>query len=176
MTRKGSINLPDHGVSGERMSTMAAEFKTIETQEELDRIITERLDRQKKSVTAEVAKQYEGFMSPDDVQKLNDKVNALTTQIAEKDTSIADLTAKNKAYEIASVKAKVARECGIPAELAERLAGTSEEEFRADAENLAKFVTAENHHGPEPSYDSDAGPKNGVDAALGELLNGLTSK
>ena len=39
---------------------MANEFKTIETQEELDAIIKARLDRNTKTVTDEVKKSYEG--------------------------------------------------------------------------------------------------------------------
>lgn len=44
-----------------------SEFKTIETQEELDNIIKDRLDRNTKKITAEVTKQFEGYISPDDV-------------------------------------------------------------------------------------------------------------
>ena len=68
-----------------------SEFKAIETQEELDNIIKDRLDRNTKKITAEVTKQFEGFISPDDAAKstkaLEDKITALTAQLADKDTS-----------------------------------------------------------------------------------------
>lgn len=155
-----------------------AEFKIIETQEELDRIITERLKRNKESVTAEVTKQYEGYLSPDEVKKLNDQVTALTAQLTEKDTSIADLTAKNKAYENASVKARIAHEKGLPYELAERLSGETEEEITADADILAKFVSDNKDYHVAPLYDAGSGKNasNETDAALLEALKAVSSE
>ncbi len=144
-----------------------ADFKTIETQEELDSILKARLDRNTKTTTAEVEKKYEGWLSPEAAAKqtadLQKELETLRTQIAEKDTSIKDLTAKNTAYETASVKARIARECGIPAELADRLSGTNEEEYKADAEKLAKFVTGKR---PAPLFDSDGGTMSGVEKAF----------
>ena len=42
-----------------------SEFKAIETQEEFDKVIGERLKREQETVR----KEYEGFLSPEDVQK-----------------------------------------------------------------------------------------------------------
>lgn len=144
-----------------------ADFKTIETQEELDSILKARLDRNTKTTTAEVEKKYEGWLSPEAAAKqtadLQKELETLRTQIAEKDTSIKDLTAKNTAYETASVKARIARECGIPAELADRLSGTNEEEYKADAEKLAKFVTGKP---PAPLFNGDGGNMSGVEKAF----------
>ena len=127
---------------------MSEEFKAIETQEALDAIIKNRLERNTKSVTesvtAEVAKKYEGYISPDDAKKSADQIAALTEKLKESETKIADLTAKNSAYEISSAKLKIAQETGLPIELAERLSGTTEEELRKDAETLVKF-TAPQH-------------------------------
>ena len=127
-----------------------SEFKTIETQEEFDAAIKARLDRNTKTVTDEVKKSYEGYISPDEAKKLNDQISTLTASLTEKETAITDLTAKNKAYETASVKARIAREKGLPYELAERLSGESEEDIAADAESLAKFVSADRQ--PAPLY------------------------
>lgn len=152
-----------------------SEFKAIETQEELDKIIKDRLSRNTKTVTDEVTKKYEGFISPDDAAKqkktLEDKITELNTKLKEKDTSIADLTAKNAAYETASVKAKIAREYGIPAELADRLSGNNEEEFKKDAENLVKFVQKEQ---PAPLYNGEhSSSASSTDAALLSVLEAL---
>lgn len=160
---------------------MSEEFKKIETQEELNKIIQDRLDRNTKKVTAEVEKKFEGYISPDDAAKdkaaLEKKITELNGKISEKDTEIADLTAKNTAHETAAVKAKIAREYGIPAELADRLSGANEDEYKADAENFAKFVSAAKSQDkpPAPSFDGESGKSNTVDAALGSLLNGLTN-
>lgn len=160
---------------------MATEFKAIETQEELDAIIKARLDRNTKTVTDEVKKSYEGYISPDEVKKLNDQITSLTAQLTERDGSIADLTAKNKQYETASVKARIAHEKGLPFELAERLSGETEEDIAADAEKLAQFVSANcmNKFTPTPAplYNSQGnagGVKSGSDAAYISMLGELS--
>lgn len=150
-----------------------SDFKIIETQEELDNIIKDRLDRNTKKITAEVNKQFEGFISPDEQAKLTKQIEELTAQSKDKDTQIADLTAKNTEYATAAVKAKIAREYGIPAELADRISGTNEDEFKADAENLAKFVAKQS--APAPLFNGDKGGNiSSTDAALMSVLNTLT--
>lgn len=154
---------------------MNTEFKAIETQEELDAIIKARLDRNTKTVTDEVRKSYEGYIPPDEVKKLTEQVDTLTKQLTEKDTAIADLTAKNKNYETASVKARIAHEKGLPFELAERLSGETEQDIAADAEKLAQFVSA--NKTPAPLYNSQGnagGVKSGSDAAYISMLGELS--
>lgn len=154
---------------------MANEFKAIETQEDFDAAIKARLDRNTKTVTDEVKKSYEGYISPDEVKKLTEQVDTLTKQLTEKDTSIADLTAKNKAYETASVKARIAHEKGLPFELADRLSGETEEDIAADAEKLAQFVSAGKP--PAPLYNSQGNAGTGVsgnDAAIMRMLDNMT--
>lgn len=154
---------------------MANEFKAIETQEDFDAAIKARLDRNTKTVTDEVKKSYEGYISPDEAKKLTEQVDTLTKQLTEKDTSIADLTAKNKAYETASVKARIAHEKGLPFELADRLSGETEEDIAADAEKLAQFVSAGKP--PAPLYNSQGNAGTGVsgnDAAIMRMLDNMT--
>ena len=154
---------------------MANEFKAIETQEDFDAAIKARLDRNTKTVTDEVKKSYEGYISPDEVKKLTEQVDTLTKQLTEKDTSIADLTAKNKAYETASVKARICHEKGLPFELADRLSGETEEDIAADAEKLAQFVSAGKP--PAPLYNSQGNAGTGVsgnDAAIMRMLDNMT--
>lgn len=149
-----------------------SEFKPIETQEALDAVIRDRLERQKKTVTAEVAKQYEGWVSPEDAKKSADQIAALTAKISESETKIADLTAKNSAYEISSVKMKVAHETGLPYELADRLSGTTEEEIRKDADALSKFAM---HPQATPDFSPEAPPAATADAAYLALAHDLNT-
>ena len=152
-----------------------SEFKAIETQEELDAIIKARLDRNTKTVTDEVKKGYEGYISPDEAKKLNDQIASLNNQLTEKETVITDLTAKNKNYETASVKARIAHEKGLPFELAERLSGETEQDISADADKLAQFVSA--NKTPAPLYNSQgnaSGVKSGSDAAYISMLGELS--
>lgn len=152
-----------------------SEFKAIETQEDFDAAIKARLDRNTKTVTDEVKKSYEGYLSPDEVKKLTEQVDTLTKQLTERDGTITDLTAKNKAYETASVKARICHEKGLPFELAERLSGETEQDIAADAEKLAQFVSAGKN--PAPLYNSQGnagGAKSATDAAYISMLGELS--
>ena len=151
-----------------------SEFKTIETQEDFDAAIKARLDRNTKTVTDEVKKSYEGYLSPDEVKKLNEQIASLNSQLTEKETAITDLTAKNKAYETASVKARIAREKGLPYELAERLSGESEEDIAADADKLSQFVSAGKASAPLYNPQGNAGAKGTAEAAYLSMLGELS--
>ena len=154
---------------------MSTEFKAIETQEDFDAAIKARLDRNTKTVTDEVKKSYEGYIPPDEVKKLNDQITSLTAQLTERDGSIADLTAKNKQYETASVKARIAHEKGLPYELAERLSGETEQDIAADADKLAQFVSSQKPAAPlyNPQGAGTAAVS-GTDAALMAMLGELS--
>lgn len=148
------------------------EFKPIETQEALDAVIKDRIERAKKSAADETAKKYEGWLSPDDVKKHTDQIADLTEKLKASDTKIADLTAKNSAYEIASVKTKVAHEVGLPYELAERLSGTTEEEIRKDADALAKFAA---HPQATPGFSAETPVGATTDVAYRALAHDLNA-
>ena len=79
---------------------MSEEFKVIDTQEAFDAAIKARLERNTKSVTEEVTKKFEGWLSPDEAKKTADQIASLTKEIETGKATIADLTAKNTAYEI----------------------------------------------------------------------------
>lgn len=143
---------------------MAEEFKPIETQDELDNIIKDRLARNTKSVTDEVTKKFEGYISPDEYGKLK-------SSLSEKDGTIADITAKNKALEVASVKARIAHEFKIPYELADKLSGETEEDIKADAETFSKFIAPKTHTAPLGSTEHPA--EDAKKAAYKNLIKGL---
>ena len=132
-----------------------ADFKPIETQEAFD------------AAVADVKKQYEGWLSPEDY---NAKTSDLAKQLEANKTTIADLTAKAKAYESNSLKMRIAHENGIPYELAGKLSGETEEEIKKDAETLAKFVKNQQ---PQPLANTEHGHTNGKDAAYKSLLADL---
>lgn len=108
-------------------------FKAIETQEELDRIITERLERDRKK--------YEGYMSAEDVQKLKDTYEATTKADNEKYATLEkekdDLMAKLKGYEVGTLKTKVALANGLPIGVTDYLKGDTEEELTESAKALS---------------------------------------
>lgn len=122
-----------------------AEFTEITSQEQLDRVIGERLRRERETVekryadyddlknrNAEYAKQIESLTA-----SLNDANEKVTAGNSEMDA----LNARIREYETASVKTRIANEAGIPLELADRLSGEDEDAIRADAQALAKFIS-----------------------------------
>lgn len=146
------------------------EFQPINTQEELDRVLASRLQRERDTVTksfqAQITERDEkitGFEST--IKDLNKQIESLNGQTGR----VAELEAKVREYETASVKTRIARETGLPAELADRLSGADEAAMRADAENLAKLLKTQ--QAPAPIYrPSGEGANDGKDAALRGLL------
>lgn len=119
-----------------------AEFIEIKTQEEFDKRISERLDREREKIRKEfdghlspeeVAKKYEGFMSEKEVQEKY-KGFMSPDEVAKKDNMIHK-------YELEAKRTKIAMESGIPFELASKISGETEENMRKDAETLNKVIT-----------------------------------
>jgi len=120
------------------------EFKVISTQEELDALIKDRIDRERKSLSEKYS-DYEELKKRNteyetQVSKLSEANKAYEAKKAEYDKQISDLSSKIKGYETDSAKTRIALEMGLPYEMAGRLSGSTEEEIRKDAETLSKFV------------------------------------
>ena len=152
---------------------MAEEFKAIETQEALDAVIKDRLARNTRTVTDEVTKKFEGWISPDDAKKSADQITQLTAKVAELTQQITDLTAKNTAAELGALRTRIAHETGLPFELADRLNGSTEEEIRKDAEVFAKFTAPKEQ--PSPDYSPETPVGASANAAFLALANDLKS-
>lgn len=160
-------------------------FTVIETQEQLDAVIKERLDRQASKHSKELAElkaKYEGYLSPDDVTKLKasyeDKVNELNGSISsnadkqkEFETQLAEANKKLSQYQRESMQVRVAMSNGIPYELASRLTGSTEEELTEDAKKLASFVssTSQVTNQKSPSFNPSQNEVDGVTARFKEL-------
>lgn len=118
-----------------------ADFTPINTQEELNNIIGERLRRERETVSKEFEQQIAA--KDTEIGTLRTDAETIKKQLEDANSKLAgmpDLEKKIKVYEAASVKSKVAREIGLPYELAERLTGETEEELRKDAEALRKLM------------------------------------
>lgn len=151
-----------------------SEFKVIDTQEAFDAAIKDRLDRQKKTITDEVKKQFEGWISPEEAKKTSDQIAALNGKLSDSEKTIADLTAKNSAYEISSVKMRIAHETGLPYELADRLSGTTEDDIRKDAETLSQF-TSQSQAQATPKFSGEQLVGNSTEAAFKALSQSLNT-
>ena len=142
-------------------------FKAIESQEEFDLAVKDRLERQ--------AKKYEGYMSPDKVQELKngyeeklknqpsyegytspDDLNQIKKDY---DQTINNLTSENAKLKKTALKQDIAYEYKIPRDMASRLRGETEEELRKDADVMATYISQSTTVAPlaDPSINSDGG-------------------
>lgn len=119
-------------------------FKPIETQEELNDIIKERLARQKESFDKDLA-DLEQFKTRN--SELETEVGTLQSTIednknvtSQHNQTISELNKKIAGYETANLRTKIALKNGLPFDLADRLVGEDEDSLTADAERLAKFM------------------------------------
>jgi hypothetical protein len=133
----------------QEQETNMSEFKPIETQEQFDARIADRLERDRKGY----AKQFEqdmiakGWKSPEEIATmtadLNKQIEDLNTaaaetgrQMAEKDSEIA----ANAKYRTDLEKTRIAAAAGLRIDFADRLKGENADEWKQDAEQLAKYI------------------------------------
>lgn len=154
-----------------------SEFKIIETQEELNKVIGERIQR----AETKAAEKYADWKSPEDVEQLtkdlNEKIKTLEDaaaatqqQLAEKDEEIA----KSANYKADLVKTRIALKAGLKIDYADRLRGETEEDWEKDAEILAKDFRANSYIPPSASHEpvaSSTDTKAAAKAKLAEWLN-----
>lgn len=121
-----------------------AEFKIIETQEQLDAILKDRLERERKTVESRFS-DYDAIKSRNaeletQLSDLQSRMDAQASKYQGYDDQIAALTQTVRDHETASAKTRIALETGLPYELASRLNGSTDEELRADAANIKKLI------------------------------------
>ena len=154
------------------------EFKVIESQEQLDAIIQDRVAQANRSAE----KKYEGYISPADFETktadLNSQISALQKSIddekakyADYDQKIAEKDAAIKAYEIASVKTRIAREKGLSYEAIEFLQGEKEEDIKKSAETLKALVGTGKKTQPLANFESGSGESSERAALRGMLAD-----
>lgn len=130
---------PSPGDGGQGGNQNSPESKTF-TQEELERILAERLKRERekykdydelKKAAEELKKLKEAQMS--ETEKLQARLAEYERQLFEKELALQEAR-------LESLKLKVLDEMGLPKAWASRIFGTTEEEIRQDAEELKKLL------------------------------------
>ncbi len=144
-------------------------FEPIETQEALDKIIGDRLAREKTKYAdyddlKSKAGLYDALKEESDKYKTDlDAYKSKESDWAEKEKKYtADITAKDneiEKYKKSEARIKAAREAGLPFELADRITGDTAEDMAKDAVNLKKYF---NQSTPAANFegsgeDKDAG-------------------
>lgn len=168
---------------GERKAIkMSTEFKKIETQEDLDKIITERLARQKESLEKQYQEKEKEYSDYEQLKTRNaaleTQVGSLQKEIEESKTSTAgytkqleDLNAKIAGYETADIRTRIALQHGLPYELANRLAGNDETSITADAKKMAELIGTPGPIPPLKNIEPNPGAADGAYKSLLENLN-----
>ena len=148
-----------------------SEFKPITTQEEFDNAIKARLSREKekygdydqlKSRVAELEEENVGLKST---------IEANRQSKADDDKQLEELQNQISGYETASLRTRIALQYGLPYDLADRLQGTDEESFKADAERLAGYM--KKSQPVAPIRDSEPVLEKTEDTMYKNLVQGL---
>lgn len=152
-----------------------SEFIAITTQEQFDKAIQERLNRQKESIE----KQYADYAEIKEKNiALEKEAGTLKTTLSETnkktenyDKDIAALNAKIAGYETANMKIKIALQYGIPYDLAGRLVGEDEKSITEDAKKLAELVGKKDPVPPLKDTEPKIDDKDGAYKSLLQNLN-----
>ncbi|WP_425540025.1 capsid assembly scaffolding protein Gp46 family protein [Microaceticoccus formicicus] len=119
------------------------DFKAIETQEELDRIIGERLARERAKSSADYdALKNEKLQLEGELTTLKATLETTNTESQGLKKQIEELNGKLSGYETEQIKTKIALQHGLPFDLASRLVGTSEDEIKSDALKMSEYLTS----------------------------------
>lgn len=136
-------------------------FTVIETQEQLEKVIGERIRQITEREERKAAEKYADYDSlKAQVAALTDQTARQTETLNGNKATIEELTAKVHTYETASVKTAVALEMGLPYQMASRLTGDTEDAIRADAQSMLELIGTRKPSAPlgspEPTENSGA--------------------
>lgn len=154
---------------------------TIESQEQLDGMFKDRLNRQNEKHSKEISElksqlsDYEalkeeknGFTAQiealtSQLNEANEKVKGYDSQIAEKDSQI-------EAFKIKELKNSIMNEMGLPIDAVNFVQGNDEESIRTNAESLKNLVSAGYHVAPLANHER---PIESRSDALMQMVNNL---
>lgn len=135
---------------------------TTFTQEELNKIVSERIKRAQAKTeelenrVKELEEERAGLLST--IEANNQLLIEKDSLISAKEAEFAELQKVSDGYKASQLKTQIAVRNGLPYDLAERLQGSDEESLQADAERLSAFVKPKQVIAPmksnEPEVDS----------------------
>lgn len=106
-----------------------------------------------------------------DVEDLQGKITTHEGTIAARDKTIADLQSEVNGYKTTALKQRIAKEKGIPMDMASRLSGEDEKSLRADADAMAAGLRA--FKGPAPLAESGTKSNDPNTAGMTAMLSEL---
>lgn len=127
------------------------EFTPITSQEALDSVLKDRLNRQNEKHSKELAEvkaqlqEYESMKAQtaeqsEKIATLEEQLKAASEKALGFDSEIAERDKRIKAFEVKELKTKIAGEKGLSLEAVEFLQGETAEEISASAEKLSKLA------------------------------------
>lgn len=154
------------------------EFVPIETQEQFDEMVKDRVERAKSAGAKDARKEFETQLK--DLEQLKESVTAKETEIGTLKAKITDLEAEKKtsgesyqsmqkelsAVKLSALKQRIAIDAGIPLEMADRLNGEDEESIKEDAEKVKGFWGAKH---VAPSFKTEEVPEDPAEAGFREM-------
>ena len=144
---------------------------TIESQEQLDGMFKDRINRQNEKHSKELAEKL-GEAKSDYESKLaeiNAELEKAKEKISNYDSIINEKDGKIHEYELASVKSQIALEMGLTHDAVKFLQGDNEETIRSSAEALKSLVKVT----PAPMAREESTSGNSDQAAYRDMLNNL---
>lgn len=156
-----------------------ADFKVINTQEEFDTAIKERLERQDKKTREE----FKGWTSPDDLKALNEKHQSELKTLTEAhqkelekyagyDERVAAYESKIKGLEVSALKTRIASEKKLPFDAIEFLQGDDEKSITESADRLSKLSATSHTQGYVRSTEQPEGDTKAQ--ALKQMLGNIS--
>lgn len=153
---------------------MGDTFKPIESQEALDEIVKQRLERQEKTLEAKWNDSHKDALEKaekyDELEKnyndISGKYSELENTSKDFSTKISDLENQIKNYQVNEIKTKVAYEKGLSHDVIDRLRGETEEDIRKDADSLVSIIGQKK----VPGKSSEETPKDSQREAMREVL------
>ena len=151
---------------------MSEEFKPIETQEEFNEKIKDRITR----AESKVREEYKGYVDPDTYKdyiapdKYDEDLKAEQDKTAAAEKDRDTYRSQVESLQTEALRTKIASEMGIPLKWADRIKGTTEEEMRKDAKEFAQLRS-----GAPLGGSGEPTPKGGNDAeqSMAEFIASL---
>lgn len=160
-----------------------SEFNPIETQEEFDKAIKARLAQKDR----ELAEKYKGYLSPDEaeamkadfkkqIEEANKSVKEANEKLSTFDKTVSELTQRAEKAETTVLKTKIANEKHLPIELADRLIGNTEEELKADADNLSGIIKPAGKGAPPLHLGTQKATSTSVEAGMADFVQAINAQ
>ena len=106
-----------------------------------------------------------------DVEDLRQQLQTVTGQRDTHAKTIEELQSRIKGHETAALRQRIAREKGLPFELASRLTGETEQDIQKDADTMAELLKSVK--GPAPLANPEPDAAGSKHAGMLSMLNDL---